>query len=75
MKTDSKQIKPFYFENKPFMPYPLRTPRNYKPLLVLTNNNIVYDVIQIDNGFQMEFINEPKRIHLMPEEIKGWWYI
>ena len=71
----NSEVKPFEFEGKKFMPYPQRKPKDYKPIKVLTDKDLIFDVIQIDTGFGREFINEMKRIHLFPENIKGWWYL
>lgn len=69
------EVKPFKHNGKPFMPYPERKPKDYKPVLVLTKKDEEHSVVQINTGFGREFINEQNKIHLFPEDIKGWWYI
>ncbi len=51
-----------------------RKPKEYKPLMVNTFENEVLNVIMINNGFDIEFINEVDKIFLDKEEVKGWWY-
>jgi len=51
-----------------------KKPKEYTPLIVNTFENEVLDVIMIDNGFDIEFINEVDKIFLGKEEVKGWWY-
>lgn len=63
------------FDGKKFYPFPQRKPRDYQPINVLTKNDEIFNVIQIDTGFGKEFINQPKKTLIFPEDIKGWWYI
>lgn len=73
--SKNNDVKPFKFNGQPFMPYPDRKPKDMKPIRCLTVSNDIVEVIQIDTGFGREFVNEEKHIHLLPEDIKGWWYI
>jgi hypothetical protein len=59
---------------QPFQLLKDRKPKSHKPMLVLTNDDEVKDVMSIDTGFGFDFINQSKNIHLFEDDIKGWWY-
>jgi hypothetical protein len=67
-------MKNIIFEGDTYLPYPQNKPKDYTPIMVLTKDDKVHDVIQIDTGFGREFINEVQRIFLFPEDVKGWRY-
>jgi hypothetical protein len=77
MTANNKEVvvKPFKFNEQLFMPYPQRKPKDMTPIKVLTSENEIKNVIQIDTGFGREFRNDTEKTLLFPEDIKGWWYI